>query len=537
MYACQKAHENELQLVVSSASIYMQLDWFKSRMKMIFQDFPVSGDCDLMKAHVDPEISGIETVQLQGDAIHRENLVNGCDLLLTLYHSYLAANDQHVLAGMTGWLSLSGEQHIKYTGQYRTLYSRDAFRCMAQRCSERVVCMTQLHSFLTHITDCIQYVCNTSKTDGPPVQFFPKLFELFSVHPDESVSIPTAQSSGWIHTEEGVDKKHDLSILLPHVYTNALLLNQIYKRVAFGNNYSDDGLKSSIKCESRLPLPDCLLLGLSDLCYMLLNAEVECMKDTNSNSNGDPQDIMGFPCSEMDSMDTSLTFSSTPFGDHIASIMEFIPTSILDSLPYMWRALIETCLTKICHFQLEKACVESPGVLYYTPLLWITVNRQDVALNRMAFYTSPLVPISTSGNLGRCYACMDFDLDPDVLRYEYDYVSYKLLENSRMRGAGSVSFMSGTNSDQYGIHAITNESDPNTADSSTFGKGEMDGLAYVEQAAYEWRFTVDERMHEVCRLVRSSKPQYLKLEKSPETADINAFRSKQQIKLLALCRR
>jgi anaphase-promoting complex subunit 1 len=70
---------------------------------------------------------------------------------------------------------------------------------------------------------------------------------------------------------------------------------------------------------------------------------------------------------------------------------------------------------------------------------------------------------------------------------------------------------------------------------------DSDGLQTIERVASEWRFTEDERMHEVCRLVRSSRALYLKLEKAPETSaganDIAGNRMRLQIKLLTLCRR
>ena len=62
-----------------------------------------------------------------------------------------------------------------------------------------------------------------------------------------------------------------------------------------------------------------------------------------------------------------------------------------------------------------------------------------------------------------------------------------------------------------------------------------DGLAHVEAAAVT-RFPEDLRMREVCRLLRSSRPLYLRLERAPETND-QQHRHKIQVKLLSLCRR
>ena len=62
-----------------------------------------------------------------------------------------------------------------------------------------------------------------------------------------------------------------------------------------------------------------------------------------------------------------------------------------------------------------------------------------------------------------------------------------------------------------------------------------DGLKEVEAAA-RTRFTEDERVHEVCRMLRSSENVYIKLEKAPEISDLD-HRQKLQYKLLIHCRR
>ena len=60
----------------------------------------------------------------------------------------------------------------------------------------------------------------------------------------------------------------------------------------------------------------------------------------------------------------------------------------------------------------------------------------------------------------------------------------------------------------------------------------MDCIRYC----FLFRFAEDERMKEVCRLLRSSKTQVLKVERTPEATDAT-HRQKQQLRLLALCRR
>eukprot|EP00597_Dinobryon_sp_UTEXLB2267_P010954 CAMPEP_0170103926 /NCGR_PEP_ID=MMETSP0020_2-20130122/3807_1 /TAXON_ID=98059 /ORGANISM="Dinobryon sp., Strain UTEXLB2267" /LENGTH=1561 /DNA_ID=CAMNT_0010327631 /DNA_START=662 /DNA_END=5347 /DNA_ORIENTATION=+ len=62
-----------------------------------------------------------------------------------------------------------------------------------------------------------------------------------------------------------------------------------------------------------------------------------------------------------------------------------------------------------------------------------------------------------------------------------------------------------------------------------------DGLSEIEKISY-FRFTEDDRLHEVCRMLRSSQSIYLKVEKAPEVSELD-HRHKLQMRLLALCRR
>lgn len=62
-----------------------------------------------------------------------------------------------------------------------------------------------------------------------------------------------------------------------------------------------------------------------------------------------------------------------------------------------------------------------------------------------------------------------------------------------------------------------------------------DGLLDVEKST-AYRFLEDERFHEVARMLNSSKPLYLKLERAPDSSDLE-HRRKMQLKLLSLCRR
>ena len=64
----------------------------------------------------------------------------------------------------------------------------------------------------------------------------------------------------------------------------------------------------------------------------------------------------------------------------------------------------------------------------------------------------------------------------------------------------------------------------------------LDGLTEIEEEASRLRFADDDRVHEVCRLLRSSSGMYLRLEKAPEVSDLD-HRHKLQMRLLILCRR
>ena len=72
-------------------------------------------------------------------------------------------------------------------------------------------------------------------------------------------------------------------------------------------------------------------------------------------------------------------------------------------------------------------------------------------------------------------------------------------------------------------------------DGSLLSTYASDGLDEVEAAA-SLRFAEDDRVHETCRMLRSSASIYLRLEKNPETSDLD-HRHQLQMRLLSLCRR
>jgi hypothetical protein len=64
---------------------------------------------------------------------------------------------------------------------------------------------------------------------------------------------------------------------------------------------------------------------------------------------------------------------------------------------------------------------------------------------------------------------------------------------------------------------------------------ESDGLCEVIRTS-RLRFADDDRIDEACRLLRSSRSLYLRVEKAPDATDLD-HREKQQLRLLTLCRR
>jgi anaphase-promoting complex subunit 1 len=108
-------------------------------------------------------------------------------------------------------------------------------------------------------------------------------------------------------------------------------------------------------------------------------------------------------------------------------------------------------------------------------------------------------------------------------------------------GGGSLESNNKFNGRNTGLTAGNNNLAPTTATgTSTSSNNEADtiasdGLKEVERESL-LRFPDDDRVHEVCRMLKSSKPCYLKLERSPESSEIE-HRQKQQIRLLIVCRR
>lgn len=93
-----------------------------------------------------------------------------------------------------------------------------------------------------------------------------------------------------------------------------------------------------------------------------------------------------------------------------------------------------------------------------------------------------------------------------------------------------------------GLSGMTPSSSTNSSASAAGGTvgsekktAASDGLLEVEETSHV-RFTEDDRLHEVCRMLRSSRHVYLKVEKPPELSELD-YRHKLQMRLLVLCRR
>ena len=85
--------------------------------------------------------------------------------------------------------------------------------------------------------------------------------------------------------------------------------------------------------------------------------------------------------------------------------------------------------------------------------------------------------------------------------------STSALAGERLSASASGSYRGGSASGSNGSKA----SDGKTEGSSS------DGLPEVEQLSM-MRFTQDDRVHEVCRMLRSSHHVYLKVEKTPDVS-------------------
>lgn len=73
--------------------------------------------------------------------------------------------------------------------------------------------------------------------------------------------------------------------------------------------------------------------------------------------------------------------------------------------------------------------------------------------------------------------------------------------------------------DTYVVQTSSRRSDVRSTFGTATGDND-DGLDELEATSL-LRFPDDNRMHEVCRLLRSSKPMYLKVERSAEISDLD----------------
>ena len=261
----------------------------------------------------------------------------------------------------------------------------------------------------------------------------------------------------------------------------------------------------------------CVYKAFNEVCFVMLQREYNAQHPVESDPSG------GIPGSKQ--------AAAVMLDESFADTMGRIPEAVLGCLPLVWRRLIEYCLLSVSSYHLAEALQHSDGPgSYFVPLLYF-IHRPDVALNWMhqhQHWTAghANIPIGrgfTSGCwVGSGSARASFAVLCELNR---QYSSYRYFRDG-MRAPRDGKFESAES--LAGVNGLLQEHD-------------LDGLRAVEQSSYEWRFTEDDRMHEVCRLVRSSRPLYLRLDKTPETSnagnDIAAFRAKQQERLLALCRR
>lgn len=343
----------------------------------------------------------------------------------------------------------------------------------------------------------------------------------------------------------------DVVGMYPVTHLNQLLLSSIRRRLADSPRpTSDSGSGSG---DSVVRLAAGVLCGFSDLCYVLLSQEVRGARRGAGAGAGDA--VHGGDISVLEGLLRQVTGGSglrrgsgaaahatgpVRFDESLVQVMEYIPYGVLNSLPCVLRRLVEYCLFTVCHENIQtmgRAGSRSGFMisLCYAPVIWNMVRRQDVSVNHL---NRPSVgPLSAPG--GGYLEVGTFTVDEEVYALNEHYIKYKCFENIQQQSRRHATLGSPHAAAEVPQTVATVDSASNATVGIT--DPDSDGLQSVERVAYEWRFTEDERMHEVCRLVRSSRAHYLKLEKTPETTaaanDIAAFRTRQQYKLLSLCRR
>jgi hypothetical protein len=131
-------------------------------------------------------------------------------------------------------------------------------------------------------------------------------------------------------------------------------------------------------------------------------------------------------------------------------------------------------------------------------------------------------------------------LFPSVLRNIIAMSMNQCVHNPLRSWPDSVLTLIGRN-DLCNHHKFIPLSNPSSTDLSkrrgaNERHGSDDGLLEVESTASQLRFNEDDRVHEVCRILQSSRNIYLRVDRTAEVSDLE-HRQKLQMRLLTLCRR
>ena len=299
--------------------------------------------------------------------------------------------------------------------------------------------------------------------------------------------------------------------------TTCLLMKCLEIELHKGNsNTVITGMENSLDSADVIQFGRCVLSAVNEVCCLMMYKELTRLhRTTNTNMN-----------------------ESIPLTDTLADTLHKIPQRILESLPRVWREIIDHCLLHISNYHLmERAkCTSNTNhnhtnTVFCIPLLYY-IHREDVALNLMyQEMSSDSITKTFSTSYNSLFWKKNSHTSGRLLDVNQEYNKYMFFKNQLKAPRDNL------NSKLESTEILTN------INNLVLNNSDVDGLHYVEQSSYEWRFTEDDRMHEVCRLIRSSRPQYLRLDKTPESNtataanDIAAFRSRQQDRLLALCRR
>jgi hypothetical protein len=189
----------------------------------------------------------------------------------------------------------------------------------------------------------------------------------------------------------------------------------------------------------------------------------------------------------------------------------------------------------------------TPNGMDPCPTLRVAKKFFKSVLLRASMHSSTLLPSEKARVVADSYANIHVDKDlqhlkllPPILRVVVELALYQCRSHPNMEWSDSVfEYIGRDDLCRYQRDASVQINptvyDSHKATSGGSSKKASDGLDEVEAAA-SLRFAEDDRMREACRMLRSSNSIYLRLEKAPDTSDLD-HRHQLQLRLLSLCRR